>query len=908
MQSAKGRRQRIKPPSSAAAALTSTRQWKRFPATTGGSSSAISLSCIKCAGTCVLWLLLSSSSSPCRMPVSSSAATADMAYDIRVVAGHDIGQAKPLFSHDVSQVMVPSGSGVRLYSTESCSFLRSIDLHDECAERTIVNLQLHPKFPQSHVVCFSDRGEVFIVDLETGSVLFSKDMFAMVSRDASTTHLRFGHVASHSSCKKSRGVITVYFGIVETTKIYCFSVEDPASPRQLKKAKFDHNVHHMNVVWHQSDAPAIMRFSPVGSFLAVVQTSNLYAQSLPYYEKNRKRQVHKINDWTNYMRNIAFTCIACHPTEDIVATGLSDGRIIVWKDFVAQQQPISVTYHWHRERVADLSFSAAGTVLYSGGVETTLLFYQMSDGSLSFRSKLGVPIKMITSDQVNRKIAVQFIDNSFKLISTDLRQDDDISMNLSELSFDVFSQKVDCVCYEPSSNSLVLKGSPGQLQFYSLQSKSKVQELDVVIKNYEYSELENVAQLIITAFDVSPDGVWIASSELWDDGVHFAEERLKFFRRKAEYELSATFHLAHSKAITGMKFSPDGRTLVTMGSDALCWIWQLKSRHVGELEQWTKMKSFQRNSLWQPSRVAFSSDSSLVAVQFAEVITFWAVTSASILTNKSMPDNTSQDQIVAFGFGGGNRSHVFMEARKTSVTVWNFLRQQTELTVTFAETASLLATFLDPESMRIVCMQQNGSVSIIEDLREASMVELPNALKTPVVTTGAFVPASALQPAAAAANQQVLLFFNEARELLSLSPKLEPVSRAAESAELMDTREEAPGLVEFLGQKIFISSQASTADAKKENKKKKEKNTKKKVKHVEIIPEFDSNKLAEDVFLRHSSHTLPSVDLLCKSFMKCLLWREMPVPPSNKRKDAPADAGPPAVEDLDDSSSLASSV
>ena len=821
-----------------------------------------------------------------------SSAAGEQEYDVQVIAGHDVNQTKPLFSHDVSQVLVASEAEVRIYSTETCAFVRSISCPFASDGRFVSHLFLHPRLPHSHVVYFTNRGEVIIADISTGVVVHTKELFPLVKRDASTTTLRFGQAVSNAQFKKCRPTLTIYFGIAEDCKMYCFDMEDPVqddlSPK-LKKAKFNRNVYNLNVVWHKNNSPAVMLFSPTGTFLTVIQESTLYAQPLPYYKKERTQKVHRICDKTDYTDNITFTCISCHPADETVATGLSDGRIIIWKNLVNEQRPIRVTYHWHRERVTDVCFSAAGSILYSGGLEATLVSYAVSDGSQDFRSKLGIPIKRITCDQANRRIAIQFDDNSLKLISSDLNLDEDVSMTLSELTFDVFSDRVDSVFYEPNSNSLVMKGSPGQLQFFSLVKKKKVLELDVVIKNYDYSELDQITQLVITAFAVSPDGQWIAASELWDDGAHFAEERLKFFARvNHAYELASVFHLPHAKHITGMMFSPDSRTLITTGSDAMFKIWQLKQRRDGEREYWTEMKSCQRNSVWQPSRVCFSADSSIAAVQFDELVTFWSVSSGQLLTNEWMSADHGKDSVVGMGFAGGNKSHMFMQAHKSSITVWNFLHARSECSVQVSNAdESFLSVVLEPESWRMICLQSNGNVTIFRNLNPADKVVLTATSKTPSITAWTLVPAVALSEDLKG-MEQAFLFFNQDRELIAVKQKSgAAAAAAAESMEVIEGEEEPRGTVPFLGEKLFVGTTASSDDVPVTGKEKKQK-----MRKIQIVEEFDVDKLADEVFLKHSSQTLPRIDLLCKSFMKHLLLHRMPVQTTKKRKQQSLDENP----------------
>eukprot|EP00108_Taenia_solium_P007861 TsM_000566200 transcript=TsM_000566200 gene=TsM_000566200 len=145
----------------------------------------------------------------------------------------------------------------------------------------------------------------------------------------------------------------------------------------------------------------------------------------------------------------SMTCVACHPTETIVATGNAMGEIMIWwnltttssdlfgkmhaegeedddDDNSGEGEPAVGHFrainkncnsawrllhpkhvrrsgmHWHNSNVTALAFSSEGKHLYSGGVEGVLVKWDLTDcfGGIEnrrFLSMLNSPIKEISS-------------------------------------------------------------------------------------------------------------------------------------------------------------------------------------------------------------------------------------------------------------------------------------------------------------------------------------------------------------------------------------------------------------------------------------------------------------------------------------------------------------------------------
>lgn len=63
-------------------------------------------------------------------------------------------------------------------------------------------------------------------------------------------------------------------------------------------------------------------------------------------------------------RGRIWTCVRCHPTEEIVAAGDNTGRVVVYTNPIGnrgKQIPTAV-YHWHTLSCQDIAFSPAGNL------------------------------------------------------------------------------------------------------------------------------------------------------------------------------------------------------------------------------------------------------------------------------------------------------------------------------------------------------------------------------------------------------------------------------------------------------------------------------------------------------------------------------------------------------------------
>lgn len=69
--------------------------------------------------------------------------------------------------------------------------------------------------------------------------------------------------------------------------------------------------------------------------------------------------------------NRNFTCVACHPEEEIVITGDDTGRVVLWQGIFSKKT--QAVFHWHTLPVNCVAFSTLGSHFYSGANESVLV-------------------------------------------------------------------------------------------------------------------------------------------------------------------------------------------------------------------------------------------------------------------------------------------------------------------------------------------------------------------------------------------------------------------------------------------------------------------------------------------------------------------------------------------------------
>ncbi|KAB7504914.1 WD repeat-containing protein 75 [Armadillidium nasatum] len=333
---------------------------------------------------------------------------------------------------------------------------------------------------------------------------------------------------------------------------------------------------------------------------------------------------------------IELHCVAFHPTKYIIATGSMNGRITLWYQFT-ETYPTKVYLHWHTLPAQTICFSSTGGDLYSGGKESVLVrWYLTDDNRRSFLPRLGMPIQSVQCDPSSTYVALLHIDDSISIISSkEMRLEGTLQRLTKHVS--VLGEGNDpsnkILLYHEPSSSFIKTGKTGYLQFFNPLLSKINYDLDITMTNYVTDERsKKLPNVEITCAAISEDGVWLSTVEMCHLTISLKEIVLKFWHyslKKQCWELNTTIHTPHLDTITAFTFCPVMEqtipTCISCSEDGKFKVWKLVT--------FTDLKGLERN-IWnnQTSRdfrdlpataCAFSQDTSLLAVAFNSIVTLW---------------------------------------------------------------------------------------------------------------------------------------------------------------------------------------------------------------------------------------------------------------------------------------------
>uniref|UniRef100_A0A8C1YD21 WD repeat domain 75 n=1 Tax=Cyprinus carpio TaxID=7962 RepID=A0A8C1YD21_CYPCA len=545
--------------------------------------------------------------------------------DVRVVrfGGSKINLRPPIISTDSRFVLCTSGDSVKVYSTRTEEWLHSLQGHTN----QVTGIALNPANHLQVYSCSAD-GTVKLWDFIDGilikTFIIGYPLFAIY---VSEKHegIVFLHIAMDTDSKKEG------FQLV--------AVHLPKSAEQEVEAK-----ELSAVSSHISPNPSCTAFGREGQYIAFARNLQLNV----YFFRKQKTYSFSLKATDKKGAKNAFTCIACHPTDDCIATGHEDGKIRLWRNFIHKKEYTYSTQHWHHNAVNTLCFTPEGglycEILFSS-VFTHIFYYGViSDCFLVFH------IPLFSSSEIT------VIESSFKVcgVIQGLVKGDAV---LTDLMID------------PRSKALVLNGKPGHLQFYSLLRDKHLYNLDIVQQEYIYEAGLDQFEVVKAAFDIK--GYWLATVE--ERGQKSAD--LEFFLKLWSYDertqsfvLNTTITAAHTDRIISMCFSSSEETtmLVTIAEDGQFKAW---CQGVDDQNFWSCDFVGSYHNL-KPTNCSFSADSSLLAVSFQEVITIWSPDTWELLTTLCQPPGVIRD--LCFGRLSCSK-YLISTTTRNLLCCWNLL-------------------------------------------------------------------------------------------------------------------------------------------------------------------------------------------------------------------------------------------
>ncbi|ETE65502.1 WD repeat-containing protein 75, partial [Ophiophagus hannah] len=404
---------------------------------------------------------------------------------------------RAVFSADSKYLLCASGDYIKVYSTLTEECLHILQGHSNL----VTGIQLNP---QNHLQLYSWSldGTIKLWDFMDGILIktfvVGSKLFAFYTL-ASSENSAFIIISKHE----------------KSDKFQLMTVKLPKTPDQEVEA----NDLEM-VLDGVSQSPKCTAFGRDGEYVVSVWKLHLVV----CFFKKSKSYSFSIGKNLRNPSTSHFTCIACHPKEDCIASGHKDGKIRLWRNFNHKREYTFSTMHWHHNEVIDLAFSVEEIVIIHSNLKVSAVIQGLIKGS-------------------------------------------DVKTGL---------------IVDPRTKALVLNGKPGHLQFYSLQNDKLLYNLDVVQQEYIHQWGLNQIELVKAVFDSK--GNWLATVEQRQGSGCELEMQLKLWaynEQTQSFTLNTRINTPHEDCITAVCFRGTDHsenvtpTLVTTSNDGHFKVWML---------------------------------------------------------------------------------------------------------------------------------------------------------------------------------------------------------------------------------------------------------------------------------------------------------------------------------------------
>ncbi|XP_053374585.1 WD repeat-containing protein 75-like [Mercenaria mercenaria] len=561
-------------------------------------------------------------------------------------------------------------------------------------------------------------------------------------------------------------------------------------------------------------------------------------------------------------RNQEFTCVIGHPNGQCVATGCKDGKIYLWYNFLQEDKAVKSVLHWHSLPVRDLCYTQEGSYLLSGGHECVLVKWHHDSGYKDYLPRLGAPLNHIVCSSDNLLYATCYDDNVIQIVSSNF----DIEMVYQGLTRGHHETRTRDpfpigMAYDPKSQTLVLNGKPGHIQFYSVHEDKQLYNLDIVCQNYISPEnLEKPLEITeVIQADFDSNGEWLATVEYWNDGVMTPEMRLKFWHfneEKQSFVLNTSVEMPHEEKVHSLKFRPVSTTAssgmehmaVTSSSDGKFKIWLLvdDTDIYRTNEKWIcESVGFYRNL--PAGEVAFSEDGSLLAVLFGSCITLW--NPENNLFKETFQNTMYQDPVRHVMFGNHGSSHCLVSSTDKTLRVWSLI----SCTVLWSASTQIISLCKDPLTDVIAAFTNSNDLFVFrpsDPTPEFSHSGVSNS----TVLSAAFVPhlKKRLYEKTTLSWQahSELYFMNKDQELLAVSLEAD-TKLAKEKEDVVTFEQNLPQSALSLLMSHHSNKSKSLASSNR-------------------VTRQPDGKFMKEIF-SSASHVQPSVNTLCRPFIQSLM-------------------------------------
>ncbi|XP_058986289.1 uncharacterized protein LOC131806328 [Musca domestica] len=515
------------------------------------------------------------------------------------LTGGNIIEKPPIYGNTGEHLLFLSGKYINVYSTISGQLVRKL----EGASTTLVDY-CYELDNEDIVVACSQSGEILTWEWKTGELKSNIQMNMNCSHGGAVTNFQILNLWGNSALPYA---------------FVCLKV--PKS----------------NCVWRLLDrtcgkfvpVPMQMRLTPRTPLMAVdsknfpnlVIVQGYYVYFVNYKNWSFKR--------FNNAHKVPITVLQKHPKEECFATGDETGKVFLWREFTSKHEVKTSLYHWHHTKVTSIYFTVSGANFFSSGEEAVLVKWNVENPEYrQFLPRISSKIQHVVVSPDNAQIAVCTVDNGVQFVGTENK----ILSNLQEFTYIVDDKTGNSkfpvgLRLNPRTNTLVLNGRTGSLQFYNTYTKNFLYNLNIVNQNLLSTESDRILydiRVTKAAFNID----WLATGEVFNDNEHLPELRLKFWKYQEEtqrYALNTNIELPHEGGFKAIEFSNDYQVdnllCATVGEDNVIKMWCLDDSDsiYKEGKSWFCIAQTSYRNLPVES-ISFSQDGSLLAAGYGNTL------------------------------------------------------------------------------------------------------------------------------------------------------------------------------------------------------------------------------------------------------------------------------------------------
>ncbi|XP_028788837.1 WD repeat-containing protein 75-like [Neltuma alba] len=560
--------------------------------------------------------------------------------------GKSYVSAPPAFSNDARRLLVCTGNTVSVFSTSTGLQVSSLEGHTALVTSVIVE---PASSPDKKILCncwtASLDGTIRKWDFSTPELLQTVDIqlpiFSMVIPS---------YLLSQSEEINAKTLDTFAYVSVEDKK--AANNRSKALCGQIRKCNLTKS-QMSKLILKETKRPQSLITSPSGKFFGIKNKRRLHIWQVPTVDSNsialKSITLHHTK---------AFSCLAFHPVERIVAAGDESGRILIWRGFGTQKFFVRSgimnsrsaddegdkpgvrdnddaescsTWHWHPAGVMFLSFSSDGAYLYSGGKEGVLVVWQLDTGKKKFLPRIGSPLLYFIDSPDPSLASISCADNQIHVLKMPsmeiLRSISGIKPPLS--SKDICGGLAGRPAFDCNSGLVAVQTENYTIQFYSLLADRGLYEVQVCERNHQPGDEVTV---VVALVELSLDGTVMGTVE-----VKLPEEDigglicLKFWELDSDdkiFTVSTLIYEPHRDAqLSAIAFHPTRHMAVSSsyGGDFKIWVSKHETKQNDQKtlnSGWTchAVGSYKDKPM---TAAAFSADGSVLAVAAETVITLW---------------------------------------------------------------------------------------------------------------------------------------------------------------------------------------------------------------------------------------------------------------------------------------------